>query len=275
MVWSITKTPIDFGSSAFVGPLDAFAAPAAVYWDSLLLSAYEGPAFEVREATGDTLLDINYLADGSLDTASLLAHCGAGDGFVSKWYDQSGNARHVVQATAANQPRIVASGVVDDGVQFLDATDVLTAATYQPATPNFTALGRIKRVGSGLYAGITGFGFAANKFGMGLHTGQPRLIRQQTGWSTLNGNPTLAVDTWGIVSVRGSGNASWDIAWAGFVGLNAAATVAQSLAYAETGVLGLGIDQGNRDVFARSGFVLWESEISDPNQELIIAALTP
>jgi hypothetical protein len=32
--------------------------------------------------------------------------------FVTAWYDQSGNARHAAQTTAANQPRIVNAGVV-------------------------------------------------------------------------------------------------------------------------------------------------------------------
>jgi hypothetical protein len=36
-----------------------------------------------------------------------------GDGLVATWYDQSGNARDVTQATAGNQPRVVNAGVVD------------------------------------------------------------------------------------------------------------------------------------------------------------------
>ena len=36
----------------------------------------------------------------------------ARDGFVETWYDQSGNGFNSIQATAANQPKIVASGLV-------------------------------------------------------------------------------------------------------------------------------------------------------------------
>jgi hypothetical protein len=36
-----------------------------------------------------------------------------GFGFVSGWYDQTGNARHAVQTTAAAQPRIVNDGVIE------------------------------------------------------------------------------------------------------------------------------------------------------------------
>jgi len=35
------------------------------------------------------------------------------DGFVTTWYDQSGNSRNAVQITTGNQPRIVNAGVVD------------------------------------------------------------------------------------------------------------------------------------------------------------------
>ena len=36
-----------------------------------------------------------------------------GNGFVTTWYDQSGNGRNATQATAANQPSIVTAGVVN------------------------------------------------------------------------------------------------------------------------------------------------------------------
>lgn len=53
---------------------------------------------------------------------------GSANGFVVTWYDQSGNARHATQATAGNQPQIVAGGVVvvhpdasgKVGIRFLD-----------------------------------------------------------------------------------------------------------------------------------------------------------
>ena len=72
----------------------------------------EDKAIIVRRSSDDTELDIGFVA-GSLDTASLLAFCGAGSGFVARWYDQSGNGNHATQAVLADQPRIVNAGVVD------------------------------------------------------------------------------------------------------------------------------------------------------------------
>ena len=48
------------------------------------------------------------ITDGTLTTWT-----GANDGFVTTWYDQSGNLNNAVQATATNQARLVLSGVVE------------------------------------------------------------------------------------------------------------------------------------------------------------------
>ena len=47
---------------------------------------------------------------------TLTSFCGVSDGFVSNWYDQSGNGIHVSQSNVANQPQIVSSGaLITDG----------------------------------------------------------------------------------------------------------------------------------------------------------------
>ena len=59
-----------------------------------------------------------------LVNGNLLAHCGSGNGFVEKWYDQSGNGNHATQTTIEKQPKIVDSGsLVTGGIDFLDGTD--------------------------------------------------------------------------------------------------------------------------------------------------------
>jgi hypothetical protein len=90
--------------------LDAYPNASAAYSLRLLRSGYTGSAIEVRNDSG-THLDIGFV-DNELDTATLLTHCGSGNGTVSKWYDQSGNANNATQTTVANQPQIVSSGSV-------------------------------------------------------------------------------------------------------------------------------------------------------------------
>lgn len=108
------------------------AASAAYSIARRLSTSYTGPLVRVRRSSDSTEADIGYTAGGALDTTALLAFVGSGSGFVKTLYDQSGNARHLTQATAAAQPRIVNSGVLDtnntrptmvaSGAQFFDTT---------------------------------------------------------------------------------------------------------------------------------------------------------
>jgi hypothetical protein len=55
------------------------------------------------------------------------------DGFVSKWYDQSGNDNHATQGTAASQPKIVDGGsLVSGGLDFDGVDDVLGTSLVPP-----------------------------------------------------------------------------------------------------------------------------------------------
>jgi hypothetical protein len=98
-------------SAAFL--LDVLGVSAArAYSMRKLRSAYAGSAIRVRESGGNTEADIGFNGE-NLNTVALLAHCGSNNGFITKRYDQSGNGDDAVQATTANQPRIVNAGVVD------------------------------------------------------------------------------------------------------------------------------------------------------------------
>ncbi len=56
----------------------------------------------------ETIADV-----GDIDVNALLNFVGNGNGFVTTWYDQSGNGRNATQTTAGNQPRIVNAGVIE------------------------------------------------------------------------------------------------------------------------------------------------------------------
>jgi hypothetical protein len=76
---------------------------------------YTGNAIRVRRGSDNTETDIGF-SGANLDTSSLTSFCSGTNGFVTTWYDQSGNGRNLTQTTAANQPRIVSSGsVILDG----------------------------------------------------------------------------------------------------------------------------------------------------------------
>lgn len=93
--------------------LDTVAGATAAYSIRKIRAAYSGPAIKVRRSNDNAELDIGFDTLGNLDTVALLAHCGAGSGFVTAWYDQSGNSRDISQITTSAQPRIVNAGVLE------------------------------------------------------------------------------------------------------------------------------------------------------------------
>jgi hypothetical protein len=91
--------------------LDLYPSAAAAYSVRKLRSAYSGSAIRVRRSSDNAEQDIGF-SSGNLDTTALTSFCSGTNGFVTTWYDQSGNARNATQTTAANQPQIVSSGAV-------------------------------------------------------------------------------------------------------------------------------------------------------------------
>jgi hypothetical protein len=128
--------------------------PAAAYSLRNLSTTYTGNVVDVRRSSDDAedSFTATEVADGTLTD-----WVGVGnDGFVSKWYDQSGNDNHATQGTAASQPKIVDGGVlltggidfdgVDDGLavsgQVLTSSSFYAASVIQHATGVSTALGQ-------------------------------------------------------------------------------------------------------------------------------------
>lgn len=100
------------GGSTYVGLLDTYTGAAASYSLRKMRGAYTGYAIRVRRSSDNTTLDIGFKADGTLDTTALLTFVGAGNGFVSIWYDQSTNGKNATQLASVNQPYIVVSGTL-------------------------------------------------------------------------------------------------------------------------------------------------------------------
>ena len=93
--------------------LDLLSVPsAAAYSTRRLRTTYTDNAIRVRRSSDNAELDIGFDSNGNLNTSALLTHCGANNGFVTTWYDQSGNNRNATQATAGSQPQIVNNGVI-------------------------------------------------------------------------------------------------------------------------------------------------------------------
>jgi hypothetical protein len=113
--------------------LDTYTGAAAAYSLRKLRTAYTGDAVEVYN--GSSYADIGFNIFGELDTVALADHCGASDGFVSKWYDQSSNTNDAAQTTTANMPKIYdgTTGVVTENgkpaLEFDNSNDSFTEVT--------------------------------------------------------------------------------------------------------------------------------------------------
>jgi len=92
--------------------LDTYTSAAAAYSLRKLRSAYTGSAIRVRRSSDNTEQDVGFSSAFGLDTSSLTSFCGSGNGFVTTWYDQSGNGKNATQTTGLSQPQIVSSGVI-------------------------------------------------------------------------------------------------------------------------------------------------------------------
>jgi hypothetical protein len=95
----------------FIGLVDIYPNAAAAYSLRLLRLTYTGSAIKVRRASDNTEQDIGFV-DNELDVATLESFCSGTSGFVTTWYDQSGNGRDATQSTALSQSQIVSSGSV-------------------------------------------------------------------------------------------------------------------------------------------------------------------
>lgn len=91
--------------------LDVVGPAAIAVSTKLLKSDYSGPCLRVRRSSDNAETDIGFSGE-NLDTAAILSHVSGGDGYVSSWYDQSGNGRDLT-STGSDQPRIALAGVID------------------------------------------------------------------------------------------------------------------------------------------------------------------
>lgn len=154
--------------------LDA-TANAASAWDInvLLRGAYFGSSLlRVRRSGDNAEFDFGVGSDGLTNWSSVTAFCVAGggtqNGFVVTVYDQTGNARHATQTTAANQVQIVSGGVLltetgtgsgsvaRGGFRFDGTNDVFEVPTSQ-ATYKFIHDGGLATI-----VGVHRFGNTAN-----------------------------------------------------------------------------------------------------------------
>jgi hypothetical protein len=209
--------------------LDLYPSAAAAYSVRKLRTAYTGNAIRVRRSSDNTEQNIGFTSAGNLDTTALTTFCSGTNGFVTTWYDQSGNGVNTIQTTAVNQPQIVSAGSVltlngKPTAKFIKTNNTnLQNATFNiSGATTFTWVGSITYpistwsyvFGIGFYSTSTGYQYTpytyvtANDWvpgdlalvGNGYSTGQaPRFISNGTQYTS-----TIQALTLGILSTSNS-----------------------------------------------------------------------
>lgn len=192
------------GSSVYT-PADFMAdGPTLLLSMRLLNPSYTGKCLRVRRSTDNAEMDIDFVA-GEIDTATLLTFCGAGSGYVTTWYDQSGNANNFTQATSGSQPQIVNAGTLrtfggKPAIWLVSSTTSLTSTTYHFLQTAQTIIFTFKRDASmaGNYTGVIGTQ-RSSRMGLGFsNIGHPNV--QQLGSSDKTMFDPWAGDSNGINS---------------------------------------------------------------------------
>ena len=94
-------TPV-LPSGQTAGLLETYSGALVAYSLRKLRTGYVGNAIRVRRSSDNAEQDIAFDASGNLDTTSLLSFVGSVNGFVTTWYDQSGNGYNAYQSTTTN-----------------------------------------------------------------------------------------------------------------------------------------------------------------------------
>jgi hypothetical protein len=157
------QTPTQLGkigseNFGYFGMLDFYPMATVAYSLRLLRNGYTGSAIRVRRASDNTEQNIGFTLQGELDITALSSFCSGTNGFVTTWYDQSGNSKNATQTTAANQPQIVSSGTylgyIQNGTASID--NVLISSFQYTASQDFSAFFTVQSAsGSGAVFGGT------------------------------------------------------------------------------------------------------------------------
>lgn len=115
---------ISLGSQAQIIRAQPFYVKSPTSTYSYLLNDYTGAYFafsfrklssnydtciRVRRSSDNTEQDIFFI-NNYIDTASLKTFVGNNNGFIVRWYDQTGNLRNAINTTTSNQPQIILNG---------------------------------------------------------------------------------------------------------------------------------------------------------------------
>lgn len=186
-----------FGSYSQMLLLDLYPSASVAYSFRKIRSAYTGFSCRVRRSSDNAEQDIGFVSN-YLDTASLSSFVGAGNGFITRWYDQSLNVIDAVQTSGSIQYQIVTSGTIllQDGFVIaniptgnhrMDIASITSVDTYV-----------VHRYVSGTDGILADYGGAGSSYGLVSQNGSSSTTLTQN-----IGNPTIYINGTSGYTTRG------------------------------------------------------------------------
>jgi hypothetical protein len=145
--------------TSFTGLLDTYSGADAAYSLRRLSSTYEGSAIEVRRDSDNATQDIGFV-NNELDVTTLDTFCSGTNGFVTTWYDQSGNGNDATQTTASNQPKIYdsVSGVIEENgkaaIQFDGSDDKFDSVSFLNGLDNASIINVSSPIANNIFSNV-------------------------------------------------------------------------------------------------------------------------
>jgi len=145
--------------TSFTGLFDTYSGADAAYSLRRLSSTYEGSAIEVRRDSDNATQDIGFV-NNELDVTTLDTFCSGTNGFVTTWYDQSGNGNDATQTTASNQPKIYdsVSGVIEENgkaaIQFDGSDDKFDSVSFLNGLDNASIINVSSPIANNIFSNV-------------------------------------------------------------------------------------------------------------------------
>lgn len=204
--------------------LNSTAPASAAFSMRKLSTSYSGSAIQVRRSSDNATQDIGFNGSGDLDATALTTFVGAGSGYISIWYDQSGNGLNLTQATTSEQPRIVNAGTIDTENSRAFIRFFKTSVNWLKLAADMTTTGHVSLVNK-FASGGDGFVLGHSTTYYYWHTNAPNfLLHSLSGASVYGGkvwqngsymstaaavfNTTLGINN--IAPLTPNANTTWD-----------------------------------------------------------------
>jgi len=207
--WTIT----DGGGIASTKLLDIYSGASAAYSLRDLADASVGnPVVNVRRSSDNATQDFTSteITDGTL--LAFVGNTASDNGYVTTWYDQSGNGRDTVQAVNNSQPQIVSSGALIlvnslPTVDFNNGPYLETAQSFHAVNDASFVLAGLQKSGEIAYGRFASTYFS-DGFWLGRYTGNQSI---SGGWGGAAGVPAVALadNTMGLMFLYRSGANSY------------------------------------------------------------------